>query len=73
MAILALAFAGVMAWFAGLQRQPAPRRMMQAVAIGAVGYAAWLILYEPHRAWEIRWLGRAIARLAWRALDALVP
>jgi hypothetical protein len=73
MALIALAFAGVMAWFAKLQYQPTPRFMMRAVAVGAVVYAAWLFRYEPHRAWEIRWIGRAIAGFAYRIVDTLVP
>lgn len=73
MALFALGFAALMNWFASLQYQPVPRRMMRAVAIGLVIYAIWLFRYEPDRAWEVWWVGRAIAGAAVRLVQTLIP
>ena len=73
MALFALGFAALINWFASMQYQATPRWMMRGVAIGLFLYAVWLFRYEPDRAWEIWWVGRAIANAAVRLVQTLIP
>lgn len=73
MAIWMLLLAGALRWGAKLQFREGPRRALNWAAFGALCYAAYVLVYEPDRAWEIRWVGRAIARGALAVVNTLIP
>lgn len=73
MAIWMLLLAGVMRWFAKIQHRPGPRAAFNWLCVGCFAYIAWLLYYEPERAWQVRWVGREIRDAILRVLDRLIP
>lgn len=73
MGFVTLGLGGLILWFASMQYQAVPRRMMLLAAVGAGGYGAWLFLYRPEEAWAIRWMGQAIADAVFRLLLLIPP
>ncbi len=73
MAVWMILLAGALRWGAKLQYRDGPRTAMNWCAFAALCYACYLVYYRPDKAWEIRWVGRAILRFVLSVIDTLIP
>jgi len=61
-AVIALILAAILAFLA--TRRPDLRGILHGVAAACVGFALYLAISDPAAAWDLKWVGKLIGRVA---------
>lgn len=62
MAIIALILAAILAFLAG--RRPDLRGILYGAAAACVGFAIYIAISDPASAWDLKWVGKLIGKVA---------
>jgi hypothetical protein len=72
MAIVAAFAALLFGYLGSRQADRGVARVLYLIALGAVAFAAYLVVFEPRLAWDMQWLARLFTRLVGQGLRELL-
>jgi len=72
MAIVAFGVALLLLFLGGRHGDPTIRRILYVVAGVAAAFALYLVVFDPALAWDLRWVGRLVTRMAGHGMRELL-